>query len=498
MAQKMDLMRNSISASGLLLRRFDQRVQHMCKPFCSSGIQTITPDLSKPFRPNQPTRWCRLKLLWFLILIPALGMLAGCSSPAPPIPSVDTVGIQLVADGLTSPVTMAVPPDGTKRLFMADQTGQIYIVDPNQGILSQPFLDIANRMVTLNPNFDERGLLGLAFHPDYATNGRFFVLYSAPPGPTVPAGWDSELHISEFQVSEVSANLANPASERILLTIPKPQANHNGGTVVFGPDGYLYITVGDGGGANDAGPGHAPGLGNAQDRSKFLGKVLRIDVNTGTPYGIPADNPFVGDPNALPEIWALGLRNPYRASFDIGGDQRMFLGDAGQDLYEEVDIITRGGNYGWNIREGTQCFDPNNPTVPPATCPTVDANGQPLLNPIIEYAHTDAQGNSFGTTVIGGYVYRGSLLPGLVGQYIFGDFSTAFASPDGSIFAATEDAAGNWSFRTLAIGGQPNGRLGRYVLGFGQDADGEVYVLTTANTGPTGSTGQVYKFVSAP
>jgi glucose/arabinose dehydrogenase len=170
-------------------------------------------------------------------------------------------------------------------------------------------------------------------------------------------------------VSDAGANQADPASERIVLEVDQPQSNHNAGQIAFGPDGYLYIPLGDGGAANDVAVGHSP-QGNGQDTSNILGSILRIDVDNGDPYGIPADNPFVGDDNIPDEIFAYGFRNPYRIAFDRGGDQSLFVSDAGQDQWEEVDIVTIGGNYGWNIKEGTHCFDPNNPGISPAECPT--------------------------------------------------------------------------------------------------------------------------------
>jgi glucose/arabinose dehydrogenase len=381
------------------------------------------------------------------------------------------------------------------RLFIVDQVGQIRILDENGDLIPESFLDLSDRIVELAPGFDERGLLGLALHPNFAANGRFFVFYTAPKDADDPEDFNAENLVSEFRVSADDPDRADAASERVLLTIDKPQFNHNGGQLAFGPDGYLYIAVGDGGGANDAGIGHTPELGNGQDKSTPLGKILRIDVDNGDPYAVPPDNLFVDEPDAIPEIWALGLRNPWRFSFDLGGQRRLFVGDAGQNLFEEVDIIERGGNYGWNVREGSHCFDTDNPGAPPATCPSVDAAGNPLVDPIIEYSHVDAAGNLFGTAVIGGYVYRGSALSELQGQYIFGDYSSGFTEPDGRLLAAVEAADGSWTMRELSVAGTANGRAGRFILGFGQDDEGEVYVLTTQVLGPTGTTGRVFKLV---
>ncbi|MBP9026434.1 MAG: PQQ-dependent sugar dehydrogenase [Phycisphaerae bacterium] len=422
-----------------------------------------------------------------LVLVP------GCPQPAPPAST--SVAVQSVAGGLASPVGFVEAPDGSGRFFIVDQIGVIRVLDAGGALLPTPFLDVRDRMVQLNAGGDERGLLGLAFHPDYANNGRFFIYYSAPRGADVPAGFNHETHVSEFRVS-ADANVADPASERVLLRIPQPQSNHNGGDLAFGPDGFLYISTGDGGGGGDVGFGHTPGLGNAQDIASLLGKILRIDVNSGDPYGIPPDNPLVNVDAARPEIWAYGLRNPYRFSIDTqSGQTRLFAGDAGQALREEIDLIESGGNYGWNIREGTLCFDPSSPGNPPATCATTGARGEPLLNPILEYPHTDAAGNPFGSAVIGGYVYRGSAIGGLAGRYILGDFSAG--SVGGKVFAATEAADGTWSFSEVAISNGTNGRLGRFVKGFGRDSAGEVYVLTSLVAGPSRDTGEVLKLVAA-
>jgi glucose/arabinose dehydrogenase len=360
------------------------------------------------------------------------------------------------------------------------------------------------------PAFDERGALGLAFHPGYASNGRFFVYYSAPLRPGAPAGYDHTARISEFRVSASNANRADPASERILLEVDKPQFNHNGGTLLFGPrDGYLYVSLGDGGGADDVGLGHvedwyaANAGGNGQDvQQNLLGNILRIDVDRGTPYGVPADNPFTGTAgcaDGCDEIWAYGFRNPYRMSFDLGGARDLFVGDAGQELWEEVSIAVKGGNFGWNVREGTHCFSTDNPDESPAECPdTVGAPhpraGDPLIDPVIEYANHHQPGG-LGATVIGGHVYRGRALPQFSGRYIFGDWSREFEEPDGSVFVAKPRQVGLWHMQQLRIATSPTGRVGHYVLGFGQDLAGEMYVLTTDQTGPAGTTGKVYRLV---
>jgi glucose/arabinose dehydrogenase len=453
----------------------------------------------------------RPERLHLLIVICATVALAGGAAPVR-AQEADSpaVGLRLVADGFTSPVALVEAPDGSGRRFVVDQAGVIRILTAGGNLVPEPFLDLRSRIVPLMPAFDERGVLGLAFHPGFAGNGRFFVYYSAPLRPGAPAGYDHTARVSEFRVSAANANRADPASERIVLEVDKPQFNHNGGTLLFGPrDGYLYMSIGDGGGADDVGLGHvddwyaANAGGNGQDiQHNLLGNILRIDVDRGAPYAVPADNPFTGTPgcaDGCDEIWAYGFRNPYRMSFDLGGARDLFVGDAGQELWEEVSIAVKGGNYGWNVKEGTHCFSTDNPDESPPECPdTVGAPhpraGDPLIDPVIEYANHHQPGG-LGATVIGGHVYRGQALPQFSGRYVFGDWSREFEEPDGSVFLAKTRKKGLWHMEQLRIATSPTGRVGHYVLGFGQDLAGEMYVLTTDQTGPSGMTGKVYRLV---
>jgi glucose/arabinose dehydrogenase len=432
-----------------------------------------------------------VRVLLSLMLLPWIAIGAAAQSP---IGDPMTVGVRLVVEGLTAPVHMVESPDGTGRLFVVDQVGTIRILTSEGELLAEPFLDVSDRMVSFRPGFDERGLLGLAFHPAYVENGRFFVYYSAPLRPGGPEGWDHTSHISEFLVS-ANPNLADPNSERLILQIDQPQFNHNAGTLVFGPeDGYLYIALGDGGGGNDVGLGHTPNLGNAQDITNLLGSILRIDIDNGDPYGIPEDNPFI-DEIGRDEIYAYGLRNPYRISFDLSGNRELFAADAGQLLWEEVSIINKGGNYGWNIKEGTHCFDPDNPGVSPPECPDVGPIlGDPLIDPVIEYANIRQPGG-IGTVVVGGFVYRGDVLPQLGGRYVFADWSTSFIQPDGVLLVASSRPDRLWQIQELSVKDRPGGRLGHFILGFGQDSRGEVYVLTSDSNSPSGDTGRIYQLV---
>ena len=405
---------------------------------------------------------------------------------------VAAVALELVAEGMTSPTLLREAPDDSGRLFVLDQVGTIRIVNADGELLPEPFLDLQESLVELTPSYDERGLLGLAFHPQYADNGRFYVYYSAPLREDAPDGWDHTARISEFTASADDANRADPESERVVLEVDQPQPNHNGGTVAFGPEGFLYVSLGDGGAANDVGAGHPP-LGNGQDATTLLGSILRLDVEE-MPYAIPEDNPFTArrDPRR-DEIWAYGFRNPFRMSFDMGGERQLFLGDAGQNQWEEVDIVARGDNYGWNIREGLHCFDRDNPDDSPANCPDTGPYGETLVDPILEYPNAGTEGG-IGLAVIGGFVYRGEAIPGLEGQYVFGDYSASEA-PEGQLFAAMpgEDQPDTWTMRELRIEGRDDDSLGAFVKGLGQDADGELYVLTSERGGPIDMTGAVYR-----
>lgn len=331
-----------------------------------------------------------------------------------------------VASGLTAPVFLTHAGDGSGRMFVVEQPGYVRLLQG--GVVSAtPFLDIHTRVKYQG----ERGLLGLAFHPQYAGNGRFFVFYSTS------AGGQMLSRLSEFAVS-AQPDEADPASERVLLEIVKPEPNHNGGMIAFGPDGKLYIGTGDGGGSGD--PGN-----NAQNLGSLLGKLLRIDVDAGSPYGIPPDNPFAGQAGARPEVWAYGFRNPWRWSFDRRTG-RLFLADVGQARWEEIDLIRRGGNYGWRVMEGRACF-PNG-----SVCSSAG-----LQLPIHQYDHT------LGCSVTGGYVYRGNRHRSLDGHFFFADYCA------GTVWSLAQDATGRWVRRELATSVN--------VTSFGEDEQGEVYLV---------------------
>lgn len=360
--------------------------------------------------------------------------LAAALLAAASLASAAPVNLRPVVEGLERPVTVAHAGDGSGRLFIVQQGGEILVFDGSR-LLSVPFLDLSSVVSSGN----EQGLLGLAFHPSYETNGYFYVNLTDLAGDTL---------ILRFTVS-ADPNIADPASVVPLLAVDQPFANHNGGQLAFGPDGRLWIGLGDGGSAGD--PGN-----RAQSGTTLLGKILRIDVDQGVPYGIPEDNPFVSDPAVLDEIWALGLRNPWRFSFDrLTSD--LFIADVGQNAWEEVNFepVTSGGgrNYGWRRMEGTHCFNPAS-----------NCNNGSLTLPILEYSH------SLGCSITGGYRYRGTEMPERFGTYFYGDFCS------GRIWGATENVeAGTWSSTELLDSDIS-------ISTFGEDERGELYVADLGGT----------------
>ena len=401
------------------------------------------------------------------------------------------VKLEEFVTGVNAPLAMAQPP-GDSRIFVTEQFGRIRIIEDGQ-LLPEPFLDIRNKIPKLFSDFDERGLLGLAFHPNYAENGKFYVAYSAHldfQGDLAKQfWWDHTNVVAEYTVSKDDPNTADPMSERIISRIDWPQFNHNGHWIGFGKDGMLYISTGDGGYANDWGIGHNVTEGNGQDMTTPLGKILRVDVNGDAPYGIPSDNPNPAGGEALPEIWASGLRNPWRCSFDMETDE-LFCADVQQNSYEEVNIIAKGDNLGWRKMEATHCFEYTEPDNHPESC---DESG--LKMPILEYENCTARPQDCkGISITGGYVYRGSHEP-WQGKYIFGDWSKQFGTHDGQIFVGSEGENGEWTMETAEVTNM-DGPL-PYILAFAQDAEGEVYALTSITTGPVGGQDTIYKIVPA-
>ncbi|MBT3535481.1 MAG: hypothetical protein HN478_16495 [Rhodospirillaceae bacterium] len=403
------------------------------------------------------------------------------------------VKLEEVASGLQHPLLLTSPA-GDPRRFIIEQIGTVKVLQPD-GKMST-FLDIKEKILPLVPEFDERGLLGLAFHPDYKNNGLFYVSYSVTLLGTPNLGnllfFNHKNVIAEHRVSKSDPNKADPGYARVISTIDWPQFNHNGHWIGFGPDGMLYATMGDGGYANDYGLGHNPITGNGQDLTVKYGKILRLDVNSAEGYAIPKDNPFVGNDDALDEIWAYGFRNPWRCSFDMGGNKDLICADVGQNSYEEVDVVKKGGNYGWRVKEGTSCFNYQAPNDHPASCADTG-----MIDPVIEY--NNCSGNlegCKGISITGGYVYRGAN-KAWDGMYFFGDWSKNFVFKDGQLFVAKMTGM-KWSMEKVNVTNMPN--WNSYVLAFGQDSSGEVYVMATNLTGPVpggpaGGIDKIYKIV---
>ena len=340
------------------------------------------------------------------------------------------------------PIVLTHAGDGSGRIFVATQRGVIHVIEKKTGPQkSKVFLDISDRVIYKDRE-NEEGFLGLAFHPNYRENGRFYVYYTTRHEPHTSV-------ISSFRVSQ-DKNRADASSEEQILKIKQPYWNHNGGTIAFGPDGYLYIGLGDGGAANDP-------HGNGQNLKTLLGSILRIDVDKkegGRPYAIPKDNPFVGTPGARPEIFAYGIRNVWRIAFDRKTG-RLWAADVGQNIWEEIDLIQKGGNYGWNYREGLHPFGTKTPP-----------KGAQLIDPIWEYDHT------VGKSITGGFVYRGKRLPELVGCYVYADYVT------GRIWALRWDERTQRVTANLAIPGPAFP-----IISFGEDEDGEIYFLVVTPDG---------------
>lgn len=403
---------------------------------------------------------------WFIalscVLSTALLLSVAVASPAQagplaePTAPQDTIALQLVASGLARPVDLTAPPGDRSRLFVVEKTGYIRIVTVNAGVytlLPTPFLNIDS---LVGSGGNEQGLLGLAFHPDYADNGYFYVNYTDNAGDTV---------VARYSVSAGDPNLANPASASIVLTVDQPYSNHNGGQVQFGPDGYLYTGFGDGGSGGDP-------QDRAQNPGVLLGKMLRIDVDGASPYAIPPSNPFVGPGNPLDEIWALGLRNPWRFSFDrLTG--ALWIGDVGQGNWEEVDLEPAGDpggrNWGWRCKEGTHIYDTS------GNCPT---DLSVLDDPVYEYSHSQ------GCAISGGYVYRGSPNSSYFGDYLFADYCAGNQ-------LRTLRANGSGWVRVDHVLAPPAGRALSRPTAFGQDALGNVYMIDDDAPGVPNS-GEVY------
>jgi glucose/arabinose dehydrogenase len=418
------------------------------------------------------------------------------------------VGLKTIASGLTAPVSGVAAPGDPQHLYVVDQIGEILQIDLVSG-QKNLFLDVKNRLVPLGlpslGGYDERGLLGLAFHPDFATNHLFYTFTTEPTDSPnfVSTPVDHDNVIREW-------NAATPGASRVVVRIANPQFNHTGGAIAFGPDRMLYIALGDGGGEDDQDcqigvdgtvtSGHGAN-GTGQDPGSILASILRINPDpagegaqsTNRQYRIPLDNPgsivfAAGKFNVFPEVWAKGLRNPFRFSFDATSSQ-LIAGDVGQDDLEEIDIVSKGGNYGWRIKEANFLFDPRGCAIMGFQTDgraVRESPGFPAFatDPIAQYHHNQ------GIAVIAGFVYHGTAVPELRGKYVFGDYSKDSDKPRGTLFHLASPVSGNRN-EVKQIGN----RLDIFVLGFGQDSAGELYVLGNATGIPSGTTGVVRKIV---
>ena len=379
-----------------------------------------------------------------LLCLPTIGQSADTLITRESTPDAAAMQLTAVATGFNRPIYATHAGDGTGWLFVLEQSGKIWILEDGAR-RPVPFLDVSELIspIALTQRYTEQGLLGLAFHPDYASNGTFFINYTDHAGSSI---------VARYQVMPNQPYLADPSSGQIIFKLNQPYANHNGGHIDFGPDGYLYIALGDGGAANDP-------LGAGQNRQLLLGTILRLDIDSAFPYAIPPDNPFVNDAAALDEIWAYGLRNVWRFSFDRAtGD--MYLADVGQNQWEELNYQpadSRGGeNYGWNVYEANTIF--------------AGGSAPNHIAPFFAYSH------SLGCSVTGGYVYRGDAIADLQAAYLFGDFCT------GRIWASWRDSSLTWQTIELM-------KTNMAISSFGEDEAGEVYVIDYA--------GALYRFEPA-
>jgi glucose/arabinose dehydrogenase len=410
----------------------------------------------------------------------------------PSVPPADA-STQVVVDGLDTPVGLVPYPGRAGVEVVWEQTGVARVLEGGS-LRPEPFLDLRGRLVALEPSYDERGLLGLAFHPQFATNGRVFVYYSAAT--RAGRSGDHTDRLSELRVDPADPLRVVKGSEKAVLEFEQPQPNHSGGGLGFGPDGLLYLGTGDGGGTGDASEGHSP-QGNAQDPMKLNGKILRIDVDRpgtdGRVYAIPTDNPFADGASGRPEIYAMGLRNPWRLTWEPAGAQRLLVSDVGYGRFEEVDVVTRGGNDGWRVREGAHCLDVAHPLDDLLACPATAADGTPFTDPVVEYTHKE-----IGIAIVGGFIYQGTALPALAGRYVFADFTEQWVTqvPTGraTILVAEPQASGVWPWRRLSL---EDGRIQAFITGIGQEASGELVVLVRDTLGPSVGTGRILRLVPA-
>lgn len=479
---------------------------------------TETKPMGEPVRPLQ-NRIGSHHVLMRVLRAAILGILAIC------MPADVTIALELelnpVVSGLTAPIDFDPAPDGSGRFFIAEQRGRVLRLGSDGRLQQEPFLDLRDRMVDLEAGYERRGLLAFAMHPRFADNGRVYVTYTAPLRDRAPGDWNHTRRVSEFTLLPGNDGRIDPRSERVLLELDWPSHTNVGGGFAFGPDGYLYVGLGDGGvGPGDDGVVRPPGdrdpystfhpysvlnaLGEtrrvhvlAQDVTSLFGSILRLDVDTGFPdYGVPDGNPFIGL-RGRDEIFAWGFRDPFGLSFDMGGRGDLVTTVASDVLWESIYLVDQPGNFGWPLKEGAHCVGSRSSARSARDCARSGPNGYPLEDPIVEYPNMriesldvslDARG--VGSAVVGAVIYRGKTIPELRGRLVFADWSKSLDRPSGQLFVATPPNRWRslWPFEKFM-------ELDTRIVGLAQDNEGEIYVLTNDALGPYGDSGRIFKLV---
>jgi len=432
-----------------------------------------------------------------VLILLASSFLSTISSAAPTA--------RLVVENLVAPIDLLTIPDDSGRRLILDQAGIVHLLNSDNALGDKPFLDLTNRLLPLREDFEERGLLGMAIHPEFRRNGRFFVTYTAPLAEDAPPNWSHTRIVSEFTIDSNNPDQLDAGTERILIRQDWPSRKHNGGALAFGPDGNLYIGFGDGGGIHGVGPETLNDAYSvpqnqlwwdttAQDLQSLYGKILRIDVDHGLPgYAIPADNPLVGTLGKS-EIYAWGFRNPYRLSFDSDGSTTFYVTAVAETLWEAIYRVNQAGNYGWPLKEGTHCFDRTRTLDPPEEClaATNKFKGGPVIDPVVEYPNMSVhrEGSTVGltgvgTAVVGAVMLRGSDFGNWSDHLLIADWSLDFRKPSGQVFVAREASDGLWNMEKLK-------QFESRIVALIRDSDQRIYVMTNENFGPFGNTGKVY------
>ena len=429
----------------------------------------------------------------------------------PPSAQAQKLELKLLASDLTAPIHLEELPDNSGRFLVVQQDGLVKLMHAEGQMQAEPVMDLRSRMLPVANDFEERGLLGFALHPQFAKNGRFFVSYSSPLRDSAPQNWNYTRRISEFTATLGNTVSVDLHTERVLISLDWPSRKHNGGALAFGPDGMLYIGMGDSGASHGIGKSviweafNVPAEGllwddMAQDRHSLYGKILRIDIDHGFPgYAIPKGNPLNAS-QGRPEIWAWGFRNPYRIAFDSSGNGDLYVTAIAETLWEAAYRVKGPGNFGWPRMEASHCVDRLKPRQPPKECKRTGSEGEPLEMPVVEYANMQTNHpestlgiKGVGTAITGVRMYRGSNIPALKGKLLVADWSASFKQASGQLFVATPSTASQtpWPLEKML-------QIESRIISLAQDRSGEIYVLTHEGMGPFGNTGKVYRLVAAP